>query len=329
MTTTASDTPLLRLSYPFRVLSDYVEIDGPAGPLAVSHPELTAEQLGALLHGLNGARSVTEVATGLPGVDGQTMDELITELDRHALLDEVTPPPFRTGLDVLLELEDVTNELLHETLYKNVFWQACQENPEAIPANVLYGVAIENYHFLRREVLFDAPALEYGSNARIREIINQFFCEEHRHDELLLRALETIGIDERALADTMPLPETMALCNALTYWSSWDPLFFFATLGVLEGRDIRTDTYIEVCERVGLPKDFTGPIRKHSNVNLSHGHGNMSRLIFAEIPCVEVDTARRLRAQTHLFVEMYDGFYRAVWEHYKSASSLLRRVSEI
>ena len=69
--------------------------------------------------------------------------------------------------------------------------------------------------------------------------MNEFYREEYGHDELILCGLNAIGITREDLADTMPLPGTMAMCNALAYWAMTDPIFFFSTLGILEGNGIK------------------------------------------------------------------------------------------
>jgi len=38
---------------------------------------------------------------------------------------------------------------------------------------------------------------------------------------------------------------------------------------------------------------------------------------------------RRLRSQTYVFVELYDSFYTAIWNHYSRTDTLLRRVSAV
>jgi hypothetical protein len=121
----------------------------------------------------------------------------------------------------------------------------------------------------------------------------------------------------------------MALCNALAFWAHTDPLFFFATLGLLEGQGMKHDSFIEACERSELPDDFVEPLRKHANINIKAEHGNLTRAVYRHIPALDDATVRRLAAQVPLFVALYDDFYMGVWRHYTSTAPLLRRVSEL
>jgi hypothetical protein len=261
--------------------------------------------------------------------DDESMKDVVEQLALNGLVCSAVMPEGRSGMEALLELEDVANELLYKTLYKNVFWRNVQSTVDAIPVNVLYGLAIENYHFLFRESWFDSPALSFLGSTRARLLMNEFYAEEYGHDELILRGLNSIGISREDLADTLPLAETLALCNGLAYWARYDPIFFFTTLGILEGKDLQTDSYLLACERFGLSESFVRPIRTHSDINVKGQHGNLSRMVFSAIPFVDRESLTRMRAQTHLFIEMYDRFYEGVWHYYSTCSNLLRRCSDI
>lgn len=254
--------------------------------------------------------------------------EVFDKLRGLRLVREVVPAQARSGLDVLLEIEDLSNDLLYKTLYTNVFWEKCTtaESVDDIPINVIHGMIIENYHFLFRESYFDAPVLSYVPNTGVRLAMNEFYAEEYGHDELLLNALQMIGVTREDLAGTAPLPQTMALCNALAYWAHSDPLFFFTTLGILEGKDIKQDSFLDAAYRIGIDPALLKPVKAHSDINLQGAHGSLTRKIFSRIPAISESDVRRLRAQTHLFVELYDQFYTGIWNHYSRSATLLRKV---
>ncbi|ACC70363.1 iron-containing redox enzyme family protein [Paraburkholderia phymatum] len=254
--------------------------------------------------------------------------KLFDRLKELQLVRAVKPALARSGLDVLLELEDLANELLYRTLYTNVFWENCASAStcEDIPLNVIHGMIVENYHFLFRESYFDAPVLSYVANTGVRLAMNEFYAEEYGHDELLLKALNTLGVSREDLARTVPLPQTMALCNALAFWAHSDPLFFFSTLGILEGKDIKQDSFLDAAYRIGVDPVLLKPVKVHSDINLNGAHGSLTRKIFSRIPAIADSDVRRLRAQTHLFIELYDQFYTGIWEHYSTSPTLLRQL---
>jgi TENA/THI-4/PQQC family len=328
---TLLERPLL--SFPTTIDGADVVVERDGTPYVVAVDGFEPGALHQLLGLMDGTRSVDELAHEVG--DGDVVGLVVTELDRNALLDDSVRPTARSGLDVLLELEDLANDLHERILYDNVFWATLRNPPENLNRNVMYGFCIENYHFLFREAYFDSPVLSYQPSTRVRLIMNEFYAEEHGHDEILLKALNSlgsIGISRDDLADTMPLPGTMALCNALAWWATTDPIFFFTTLGVLEGKDIHEgeeDFFLEACDQLGMDASFVKPIRTHANINRDGGHGNLTRAIFREVHSLDPPTVRRLRGQTHMFYELYSAFYTNVWDFYSTNPTLLRRVSAL
>jgi hypothetical protein len=159
--------------------------------------------------------------------------------------------------------------------------------------------------------------------------MNKFFSEEYGHDEILLRSLNSVGLTREDMHDAIPLPETMGLCNALAYWAHTDPLFFFTTLGLLEGQSLETDSFIDACERAQLKREFIDPLRVHSRINVDAGHGNLTRELFSHLPIFSRSKAAQIKAQVPLFVELYDNFYSGVWRHYMGDGLLLRRTRDL
>ncbi|MCO4880943.1 iron-containing redox enzyme family protein [Paraburkholderia caribensis] len=282
------------------------------------------EDAASLISALRAGVKAEEVIARYTPYEQQVFDRL-KELQ---LVRAVKPALARSGLDVLLELEDLANDLLYRTLYTNVFWEKCASASTGadIPLNVIHGMIVENYHFLFRESYFDAPVLSYVANTGVRLSMNEFYAEEYGHDELLLKALNTLGVTREDLARTVPLPQTMALCNALAFWAHSDPLFFFSTLGILEGKDIKQDSFLDAAYRIGVDPALLKPVKAHSDINLNGGHGSLTRKIFSRIPAIADADVRRMRAQTHLFIELYDQFYTGIWEHYSTSPALLRTL---
>jgi len=277
---------------------------------------------------LDGRQRLSDLLHPLSPAARSRLCSVVRDLDEHDLLDDAHMSRPLTGMQALLELEDLANSLIEKTLMRNVFWTRVH-SVDYVPLNVFYGFAIENYHFLFRESLFDSPVLGYLGSTKVRSLINEFYISEYGHDELVLQALGAIGLTRTDLRDAIPLAETLAMCNSLSYWASTDPLFFFSTLGVLEGKGTQVDPFISVCEAHGLNPSFIAPMRRHAEINRDAQHGNLTREIFKEIELVDEETMVRLRRQTYLFLEIYDSFYTALWNYYSTTASLLRRISKI
>ncbi|WP_410012790.1 hypothetical protein [Sodalis sp. C49] len=251
---------------------------------------------------------------------------LIECLSESGLLTRNIPTEFITGKQAILEIEDLQNRLMDKSLYNNIFWQKCNE-PDDVPENVFIGMAIENYHLLARGSSFDAHALYFHGCRKTRQAMNAVFCSEHGHAEIILSALALLGIDENNIIASVPLPETLGLANSLAYWSASDPLFFFSTMEVLEGKDCAVDSYVIAMEKSGkMDAQFIEKIKSHSLINIEHNHASFGRQLLSTIPVVSRENLIRMKRQTHLFVELYDAYYRAIWEHYSDATSLVRSI---
>jgi hypothetical protein len=277
---------------------------------------------------MDGQHTVQQLGSSGPLEKG-SLEALIESLGNLGLVSDVDEPHTTPALEVLFDLEDLSNELLYDSIYRNVFWRILLSDPASVPLEVFYGMAIENYHFLFRESYFDAPVLNYPGDTRVRVLMNEFYAEEFGHDELILKGLNAVGISREDLADTIPLPETMALCNALSFWARYDPIFFFSTLGVLEGKDLKIDSFVQACERRGIDENFIKPIRQHAEINMKGEHGSLARAMFSHLPALSEQAWLRMRAQTRLFVRIYDRFYTGIWNYYSTSNELLRRVSEL
>jgi hypothetical protein len=221
-----------------------------------------------------------------------------------------------SGKDFILSLEERLDSLLEQTVQRSSFWTAMRERPEDVPVAVFWGMCLENYHILAHEPLFDAPVLCFAGNHAVRQTLNRFYAEELGHDKLLLKALAAIGLEENQVRTSIPLSSTFALIDGLAYWSRYDPLFFVATLGVLEGREVAVDAFVEACKEKGLPRDFIAPIESHSRINAQGRHGELTREAFSSVPAVSQADQRRIEELLPLFVSIYDAFYEGIWTHY-------------
>lgn len=287
------------------------------------------QEFQALVEAMNGENSVSSLSMKFGG-EKKLLNTITALYDADLLYFRGNGDGYVTGLECLLEIEDLQADLMYQTLYRNKFWQACK-NPSDVDPRVFHGMAIENYHFLFRESWFDSPVLSFQGSTKARLLMNEFYGEEYGHDELILKSLHVIGITREQAAETRPLPQTLALCHGLSHWAATDPLFFFTTLGVLEGKDLKIDSYIRAMEDGGQVNEaFIKPILAHANINMDGEHGSLTRKIFKEIPVVSRSDLEKMKKNTHLFIELYDDFHSAVWDYYSDkANPLLRQLSKL
>lgn len=251
---------------------------------------------------------------------------LIDCLSESGLLTRNLPADFVSGKEAILEIEDVQNRLMDKSIYNNILWEKCA-TPNEVPENVFIGMAIENYHLLSRGSSFDAHALYFHGCRKTRHAMNSVFCSEHGHAEIILSALMLLGMREDDIINSVPLPQTLGLANSLAFWSANDPLFFFSTMEMLEGKEHAVDSYVLAMEKSGkMNPMFVKKIKSHTLINIEQNHTNFGRQLLSNIPVISRDALTKMKRQTHLFVELYDAYYRAIWDHYSRPNTLLRFI---
>ena len=259
----------------------------------------------------------------------EVINSIVQNLDEQGFLNGVTQVKLYSGIDTLLELQDLSKDLLDKNFKRNQLWQSLKLETDNLPRNVIYGFTLEHYYFLNHKCACETPVLSFQKSAKVRQLINQVYFQEYGQEELLIQAIETINIDREKLINTMPLPETMGLCNALSYWANFEPLFYFVTLEILSSQTGHFELYLKTCEQIELDFNFIKPIRELVNTKFKSQLENIAYQIFQEINHIDSETRQRFRSQTYLFIEMYNNFYQAIWNHYSCSKILLRQVSAI
>ncbi|MGC4856302.1 hypothetical protein ACLQ24_23710 [Micromonospora sp. DT4] len=315
-----------------------IELHTPRGVFDVDPVDgLSRDELLRVLRHLDGRSGISELARAVD-IDADRLKAIIGPAVTMGLVDDLSAPEARSGLASLSRVEDNLNILVDELIFQGPFWRAVSERPESLPHNVFYGFGLENWFFLYNETLFDGPVVSHPTSAALRAMLQEFNFEEHRHDDIVLRAFAPLGITKEQLLRARPLPTTIALINMLAWWSRTDPLFFMATIGILEGR-LDTDgdgengpiydSFLEACDRVGVRSDFVQPLRAHAKVNAGHDHGAVSRELFAEVVGVDKEAEQRWRGKTHLFVETYAAFFNGVLDYYSQPDRPLLRIAGV
>lgn len=288
----------------------------------------SGEALQKLLLMMDGTRSLTQLQQMFSPKETETINTIIRDLDEQGLLDDLTPLEAYSGMDLLLELENLADELLG-SVENNPFWKSINLIVSQVPSEVLYGFAVENYHLFSRTSYFQPTVLSLGDSTRVRQLLSELYCRGVERDKLVLKSLNVIGISHEDLADTMPLPETMAMCNGLAFWANSEPLFSLTATVLIANKTCKNyELYLAACQQQQLNSRFIEPISQLLELKLKQEE-NLFRRIFQEIPHIDRETRQRFNRQTYLLLEMYSNFCTAIEHYYSSAPHLLRRVSAV
>ncbi|BAY86753.1 hypothetical protein NIES267_62640 [Calothrix parasitica NIES-267] len=280
---------------------------------------------------MDGTNSLSKLQETFARENPESINNLLHYLDENKLLDDAFHIKNNSGLEVLLELEYLSNKLFERKSDTNLFGLD-KLNKSDLLTNIIYGFAIEAYCLFSYQadinINYSVPSCE--SNAQIKKLINQLDNKEDAKDKFLAEALDCIGIKNEDLNDIIPLPQTMSICNALAYWASFDSLFYFSILGFLLNQNLINFTYyIQSCESVNINSNFIQSVRNLVNYLDSNKFENISRQIFQQISYIDEQTKQRLRRQTYLFIDIYTNLNPAILNYYSTTNHSLRRVSAI
>lgn len=293
--------------------------------------DVNASELVQLLQALDGSRSVQDVACAVDWPHEKAVTVLAPMFNAGLVTDEAIPLAV-SGCSALSAVEGTLDRHMEVLVYGGDFWTQLQESPKMLPESVYHGYAIENWHFLDAESLFDYPLASLPQSDRLRRLIQDFVIEEHRHDDLLLPAFASLGLGRDDLRGSRPLATTTALISLLITWAKTDPLFMVSTFGILEGRSNawsqngeRVDSFLKACHEAELDREFIEPLQRHASVNASHGHSDSARQMFREIDGVSNEQVENWKAKAILFTETYAAYFQGILDYYSRSDCNLTR----
>ncbi|HLO89357.1 MAG TPA: hypothetical protein VK203_30715 [Nostocaceae cyanobacterium] len=288
------------------------------------------EKLQKILSKMDGTYNLRELQENFSPQNPELIYELILNLDKQGFIDDVSSLNIHSGIDASQELEKLADKLFDKSLKDNSLWQAFNSTTPDLPRNVIYGFVIEHYHLFTHNSDFHSPLFNFQGSAKIRQVVKERYSQEYGQDELLLTALNTIAISHEQLLETLPLPETMAISNALTYWANFDPLFYLSILEILATHKLKIfELYIQSCEQMQIDDLFIQPLQQLINYKLNSAPESFTSHIYQELAPIDEATKQRLKSQIYLFVEIYNNFYQAICNYYTNTNNLLRKLATI
>ena len=296
--------------------------------MTIDGKSLTALQKIFLM--MDGTRSIRELQRQFFPQNPEAINSIVQDLDQRGLIDDATQVKVNSGLDTISKLEELNTKLFAKNAAHNLFWQQVASADSKIAVKVLSGWGLEYHHFLSQQCCFNSAILSFPDSTKIRQLINQLYCGEYGQDKIFFEAFNSLGISQEDLANTISLPQTTAICNALTFWANFEPIFFLTTVELIANQRLSNfKSCLQIGEQLKLGAAFLEPIKRLIDITLKPEPNNLTRRIFQEIPHLEYSIQQRLTGQTYLFWEMQDSFYRAIWDYYSSSPNLFRRIEVI
>ena len=272
---------------------------------------------------MDGSKSVQELQERFFPNAPQILEQTLANLVSQGLLDDGSPFDVTYSSNELIKLEQEVGRLLEESNFPRLI------NTDIIKPSLpfLYGVAIEHYHLISQQQLVYGALLNWQTKTEITQLIKQIYHQESPQEYLWLQALQVIDIDQNLLCDTIPLPQTQAISNALQYWGNCEPNFALILLSIwYKQRQKYLQSYLHACAMANINSSFLEPIQNLLDNQLDVLANDFWQLL----PNIEPQTQQRWQEQIKLFIKILVGFYPSMEDYYQENSqTILRQISLI
>ena len=173
-----------------------------------------------------------------------------------------------------------------------------------ITKHQLIGYALESYHITHMCPRLLAPSMAKYESPATQRILQDFFVSELHHDRLIENSLDSVGIQLEQLQRMQPLPMTFALCSSLGVFAQQHPLSYKAALMLFEQDDPSFhELFQQQCDVLGLPPEFYKPILLHASINEEGEHGDIAKMLFAEIPYISPEEQLLVKRNMAILLE--------------------------
>ena len=269
---------------------------------------------------LDGSRTPTQLIAD-SGLSESIVNEFVNILDRYRLIVEGDPfVDIISSRQYIDMLEDVVNPLYNTIALRNPLIRALNQSP--IPESLVYGYAIENFHFQQRQSLFGSVILSAASlPKKALDLLKKAYLTEDGHDRLVLRAFS----NPDPVVDSLMLPTTEALTAYLANLARSHPLSFISALSCIEGyHTYDGDLFAKVIDQQNAI--FGAPFVEHDDINRSNDHGSVTRQILETLDVVTRLDADIAIKNVRRLLGMIDAHWTEIYTYYSNSQKDIPRM---
>jgi pyrroloquinoline quinone (PQQ) biosynthesis protein C len=253
---------------------------------------------------LPSVRPVTELSNDL-GMAEAKVPKFIEALEASGLLYRVDDTGgTMTGLEFHTKFSSVLRSWLTEA-FAHPFWERMMSGKGS--ARLFTGWLIELYHYTKNANRHMPLSCAYAHEKPIKQLRAKHYAEEWNHYHYFMKSLRALGFTEPQIAESVPLPMTLALSNFMRQAARADVLAYSICSAVLEGTTTDRKTYNPYYERsaelYGLPKEAIAPIYAHLDLDVQYQHSDLFHDILQHVPEMSQERASIVLDHGHQLVE--------------------------
>ena len=253
---------------------------------------------------LPSVRGLADLSKDL-GMDEGRVPKFIEALEKAGLLYRVEEiPKTMTGVEFHQRFSSVLGSWLTEA-FAHPFWERMMSGKGS--ARLFTGWLIELYHYTKNANRHMPLSCAYGREKPIKQLRAKHYAEEWNHYHYFMKSLKALSFTDAQIADSVPLPMTLALSNFMRQAAREDILCYSVCSAVLEGTTTDRKTYNPYYEKsaelYGIPKAAVAPIYAHLDLDVQYQHSDLFHEILEKVPSLSAERASRVLDYGHQLVE--------------------------
>lgn len=195
-----------------------------------------------------------------------------------------------SGINFMLDLEGEVTRMLAE-LGTSPVVAAMEDN--SLARRVVRAAFLQEYYITCRFIDCISPLLTRCFTPPLRDAVHRYFAEEMGHEKFELENCIRLGMTERQIATTEPLPLHVAFVDVLTNAARESPLSFFCASMFTEGL-IGTNHSLVTLTQQAIPDDpaLIAAIGGHVTVNDDADHRAVGRDWMSQVKVIQPRTQR-------------------------------------
>jgi pyrroloquinoline quinone (PQQ) biosynthesis protein C len=253
---------------------------------------------------LPSVRGIADLSQEL-GMDEAKVPKFVEALEKTGLLYRVDESPkTMTGLEFHARFNAALGSWLTEA-FAHPFWERMMSGKGS--ARLFTGWLIELYHYTKNANRHMPLSCAMAHEKPIKQLRAKHYAEEWNHYHYFMKSLKALGFTEPQIAESVPLPMTLALSNFMRQAARQDVLAYSICSAVLEGTTTDRKTYNPYYEKsgelYGIPKAAIAPIYAHLDLDVQYQHSDLFKDILEKVPEMSSERASVVLDYGHQLVE--------------------------
>ncbi len=272
-------------------------------------------------------RSFDDFAAEL-GMDEARLSRFLTSLEKSGLVYRKSAiPASLSGKDFHGRFNEVLRSWLDEA-FSHPFWERMMSGKGS--ARLFAGWMIELYHYTRNANRHMPLSCAFAKEKPIKLLRAKHYAEEWNHYHYFMKSLKALGYRDANIAESIPLPMTLALSNFMRQAAREDVLAYSICSAVLEGTTTDRGTfnpyYEKAAELYNIPREAIAPIYAHLDLDVQYQHSDLFLDILQHVPEMTAKRASRILDYGHQLVEHIWLWTENIEKYYDNADNPIPRL---